>query len=90
MFTDVRFRPVPVAGLFHTGNFRPYSITLSARTRTDCGILMPSAYAVLPLMINSNLTGCSTRRFEGFDARALDHFFVAGTGVISFAERGLL
>ena len=38
---------------------RSHSITLSARTRMDCGILMPSAFAVFMLITSSNLVGCS-------------------------------
>src|SRR5215468_9739293 len=32
----------------------------SARTRTDCGIVSPSVLAVLRLITNSNVVGCST------------------------------
>ena len=35
-------------------------ITSSASARTDAGIVSPSAFAVLPLMTNSNLVGCIT------------------------------
>src|SRR6267378_7839123 len=42
-----------------------YSITWSARPRTDGGIVRPSAFAVLRLMTNSNLVGCSTGRSAG-------------------------
>ena len=37
-----------------------YSITSSARARIDGGMLRPSAFAVLRLMTNSNVVGCST------------------------------
>src|SRR5262245_16233641 len=40
----------------------PHSITLSARTRIESGTVRPSAFAVLRLMTNSNLIGCSTGR----------------------------
>jgi len=43
-----------------------YSITWSARTSTDGGILRPSAFAVLALTTSSNLVGSSTRRSAGF------------------------
>jgi hypothetical protein len=37
-----------------------YSITSSARSRNDSGIVRPSAFAVLRLIASSNLVGCST------------------------------
>src|SRR5262249_5585554 len=40
-------------------------ITLSARYSTDCGIVRLSAFAVLRLMTNSNVVGCSTGRSAG-------------------------
>jgi Double zinc ribbon len=43
-----------------------YSITSSARGRSDCGILSPRTFAVLRLMTSSNLVGCSTGRSAGF------------------------
>ena len=42
-----------------------HSITSSARTRNDSGILSPSAFALLRLTISSNLIGCSTGRSAG-------------------------
>src|SRR5262249_3736152 len=42
-----------------------YSITSSARARSDGGIVRPSAFAVLRLMTSSNLVGCSTARSPG-------------------------
>jgi hypothetical protein len=44
---------------------RSYSITSSARTRTDDGISNPSALAALLLTINSSLVGNSTGRSAG-------------------------
>ena len=41
------------------------SITLSALMRSDCGILSPSALAVLPLMSMSNFIDCSTGKSLG-------------------------
>src|SRR2546422_2073664 len=35
-------------------------ITLSARASTFCGIVTPICFAVLRLITNSNLVGCST------------------------------
>src|ERR1700675_1808874 len=37
-----------------------YSITSSARSRNDSGIVSPSAFAVFRLITNSNFVGCST------------------------------
>jgi hypothetical protein len=38
----------------------------SARSSSVCGIVSPRALAVLRLITNSNLVGCSTGRSEGF------------------------
>src|SRR5207237_7583930 len=43
-----------------------HSITSSARASSDCGTVRPSAFAVLRLITNSNLVGCSTGRLAGF------------------------
>ena len=40
----------------------------SARSSTDGGIVRPSAFAVLRLITNSNLVGCSTGRVGGRSA----------------------
>ena len=45
---------------------RPHSITSSARSRIDWGMVRPSAFAVLRLITSSNLVGCSTGRSAGF------------------------
>src|SRR5215813_1077374 len=45
---------------------RDHSITLSARSSTDCGIASPRALAVLLLIVSSNLVGCSIGRSPGF------------------------
>src|SRR5262249_22234204 len=42
-----------------------HSMTRSARASTDGGIVSPSAFAVLILMTNSTLVGCSTGRSAG-------------------------
>src|SRR6266404_3151707 len=42
-----------------------HSIT-SARSRSDCGIVSPSAFAVLALITSSNFVGCSMGRSPGF------------------------
>ncbi len=43
-----------------------YCMTSSARNSTDCGIVSPSALAVLRLTTSSNFAGCSTGRSAGF------------------------
>src|SRR5262245_32582478 len=43
-----------------------YSITSSARPASGCGTLMPSAFAVLRLMIISTLLDCTTGKLTGF------------------------
>jgi carboxypeptidase Taq len=43
-----------------------HSIISSARARIGCGIVRPSALAVLRLMTSSNLVGCSIGRSPGF------------------------
>src|SRR6478752_5803209 len=45
--------------------WRTYSITSSARSKKDSGIVKPSAFAVLRLTTRSNLTGCSTGKSAG-------------------------
>src|SRR5262249_28996687 len=42
-----------------------HSMTSSARTRNDSGIVSPIAFAVLLLTISSNLVACSTGRSAG-------------------------
>ena len=42
-----------------------HSTTRSARSRSDCGIVSPSTFAVFPLMTSSNVVGCSTGRSRG-------------------------
>src|ERR1700694_1763246 len=42
-----------------------HSITSVAWSRSDCGMVSPSALAVLRLMTKSNLVGCSTGRSPG-------------------------
>jgi hypothetical protein len=48
---------------------RPHSMTSSARASIVAGISRPIAFAVLRLMVRSNLVGCSTGSSPGF-ARA--------------------
>lgn len=48
-----------------------YSITSSARASSVGGISTPSARAVLRLMTNSNLVGCSIGKSAGFAPRAI-------------------
>ena len=57
--------PLLPVKFLHSGHSRLHSITLSARSMTTSGILMPSAFAVLRLMVVSNLIGCSMGRSRG-------------------------
>jgi hypothetical protein len=50
----------------HRGKLRCYSITSSARASNVGGGTMPSSRAVLRLRVNSNRTGCSTGKSDGF------------------------
>ncbi len=42
-----------------------YSMIWSARSKSVCGIVRPSAFAVFMLMTSSNFVGCSTGRSAG-------------------------
>src|SRR5215831_1904629 len=46
--------------------WRTYSITSSARPRSEIGMVRPSTPAVLRLMISSTLVDCWTGRSAGF------------------------
>src|SRR6516165_2430441 len=48
-----------------------HSITSSARSRKDSGIVSPSALAVVRLMMRSNFLGCSTGMSPGFAPRRI-------------------
>src|SRR5262245_48501611 len=48
-----------------------HSITWSARSRNDSGMVKPSAFAVVRLMTRSNLVGCSTGMSPGFAPRRI-------------------
>src|SRR6266704_2301535 len=50
----------------HRSKRQHYSITWSAMEITPGGTSMPSAFAVLRLITNSNLVGCTTGRSAGF------------------------
>jgi hypothetical protein len=52
--------------LVHRSKRHPYSITSSARPRSGSGTVMPSALAVLRLMINSTFVVCWTGISAGF------------------------
>jgi hypothetical protein len=47
------------------GSSMGYSITWSARSSSGCGIVSPSALAVLRLITSSNLVGYSTGKSPG-------------------------
>ena len=71
---------VPIADILQRGKERRYSITLSARSSNDSGIVKPSALAVVRLMTKSYLVGCSTGMSAGFAPRRI-------LSVISAARR---
>src|SRR5262249_51220994 len=48
-----------------------HSITSSARSRNEFGIVRPSALAVVRLMTSSNLVGCSTGMSPGLAPRRI-------------------
>jgi hypothetical protein len=54
-----RIRPTETANGSSPKKLSPlHSITSSARARSDCGTVRPSALAVLRLMISSTLVDC--------------------------------
>jgi hypothetical protein len=53
------------SGLPHRSKLRLYSITSSAVASSVCGIVRPSALAVLRLITNSHIVGCSTGMSAG-------------------------
>jgi hypothetical protein len=61
---DVRF--VPITGREQLQKIGAYSITSSARARSDDGTSRPSAFAVLRLMTSSYLVAVCTGRSTGF------------------------
>jgi hypothetical protein len=52
--------------ILHRRNSGRYSITSSALVSNVCGMLIPSVFAVLRLITNSNLAGSSTGKSAGF------------------------
>src|SRR5262249_21796121 len=52
-------------------HLRAHSITSSARSKNDSGIVSPSALAVVRLMTRSNLVGCSIGMSPGFAPRRI-------------------
>src|SRR5690242_7203606 len=56
---------------------RGHSITLSARAIIVDGTSRPSAVAVLRLMANSNLVGCSTGKSAGFTPLSIRSTYLA-------------
>ena len=60
---------VPPSSVMNSRRF--HSITSSARASSIGGTSRPSVLAVLRLMTNSNLVGCSTGRSAGFTPRRI-------------------
>ena len=67
---------VPKADSCTAANTNRYSITLSARERSEGGTVRPSALAVFILIVSSNLVDACTGRSAGLaplkDAAAID------------------
>jgi hypothetical protein len=61
-----RCRKCAKSRLIHLGRQHLYSITASARAINVGGMSRPSVFAVLRLITNSILVGCSTGRSAGF------------------------
>jgi hypothetical protein len=55
-----------------------YSMTWSARSRSEWGIVKPSALAVFRLITSSNFVACSTGRSAGFAPLRILDALVAG------------
>ena len=58
--------PQPLGELAALVAHARYSMTWSARPSSDCGIVRPSAFAVLRLMTSSNVVGSSIGKSPGF------------------------
>lgn len=58
------------------------SMTLSAMISSDCGMVRPNAFEVLPLIINSNLVGSSTGRSAGLVPLRILSMYAAARRVI--------
>jgi len=58
--------PCALTRLMHWSKQHRYSMTSSARKRSDCGMVSPIAFAVLRLITSSNFVGCSTGKSSGF------------------------
>jgi len=58
-------RRADVRGSWEQSEIFDYSITSSARNSSDCGIVSPSAFAVLLLMTNSNRVACRSGNSPG-------------------------
>jgi hypothetical protein len=54
-----------IGPLTHVRRRLAHSITSSARARSDCGTVRPSAFAVFKLITSSNVVGCWTGRSLG-------------------------
>src|SRR6266851_5081161 len=70
-------------GLAGDAGLGRHSITRSARDRMDGGIVRPSAFAVLRLMTNSNLVGCSMGRSPGLAPLRILSTYVAARRYMS-------
>ena len=82
----LRRREVPKAAVSRCSKLvcakQHYSITSSARTRNDSGIVSPSAFAVLRLITSSNLVGCSTGKSAGLAPLAMRSTYSAARRIV--------
>jgi len=76
----------PLARAVINASTLPYSITWSARRRSDCGSVRPRAFAVLRLITRSNFVGCSTGRSAGFAPFRILSTYVAARRKFSAME----
>ena len=67
---DATKRPCDERSTERLPRVRTYSITASARSNTDFGMVRWSALAVFMLTTNSNVVGCWTGITPGFSPRA--------------------
>jgi len=63
---DMAHRPGHTSGLMHRSKWLCYSITSSARARSEGGIVTPIALAVFRLMNSSYFVGACTGMSAGF------------------------
>ena len=97
LFLDAQNRVIEIEELFK-GTLTQTSVypreVVKAALRHNCGAVVfahnhPSGVAE-PSHADETLTQALKQALALIDVRVLDHFIVAGSGVLSFAERGLI